>query len=61
VDFFETGEILWSKATSKKVSSSDCDNDRQPKSNMAAHTGNIYMCGDIIWGQLSLGQINQKL
>jgi len=45
-------------ATSRKGSpTNDCDNDQQTEGtqgNMAAHTGIICVCGDIIWGKNAL-------
>jgi len=46
--------------SSKKVPRKICNNDQQPKSNMAAHTRNICICWDIIWGEVCLGQIRRK-
>jgi len=44
----------------KIVPRNDCNNDKQPKSNMAAHTGNICICWDITWGQVCLARSAEK-
>ena len=56
-----TSQLTWRvQRNFKKVPRNDCNNDQQPKCNMAAHIGNSCICWDIIWGQVCLGQMRRK-